>query len=446
MPTNRSDYRTIHFVSLGCAKNRVDTEVMAGIAMEQGLEIVEHPEDADIIVVNTCAFIESSKKESIQTLFDLAQYRTQGRLRLLVSAGCLSQRYGKELERDMPEISHIFGTSYPDWISRIIEGSAERAEFGPAGHFLQESSTPRFLEGSAPSAYIKIADGCSRQCAFCAIPQIRGKAKSRPIDDIVRESRALARRGVKELCLVAQDTSAYGRDLNDGTTLVRLLTALDAESGIAWVRLLYLYPDPIINELVEALPRLPTVVPYLDIPIQHISDAMLKEMRRGHRTFTLKRLMERIRERAPEIFLRTTVLVGHPKESESDFDELFGFINEIAFDHFGAFRYSREEGTRSYLSEALVPPRISYQRFRKVMALGRSISKRRIRRLKGTTLHVLVEGPADKDGYVLMGRHQGQAPEVDGVTYIVSSSAKPGDIIHGRVVETYDFDLVVEPL
>ncbi|MBN1655760.1 MAG: 30S ribosomal protein S12 methylthiotransferase RimO [Deltaproteobacteria bacterium] len=446
MPPFKSAIRTIHFVSLGCAKNRVDTEVMAGIAVEQGLRIVANPLDAEIIVVNTCGFIRSAKEESIQTLLEMARYRTSGRLRLLVSAGCLSQRYGEELARNMPELSHVFGTSYPDWIARIVDRSAPRVQIGPAGHFLQDIKTPRFIQGKNPSAYLKIADGCSRRCAFCAIPLIRGKAKSRAVGEIRREVEKMAGHGIKEICLVAQDSSAYGRDLNRGIDLVRLLRVLNSTPGITWIRLLYLYPDRVIYRLLEALPDLPKVVPYLDIPIQHASDRMLKEMRRGHHASSLRRLMERIRKQSPQIFLRTTVLVGYPTESESDFKALLDFLAEIEFDHIGAFRYSREEGTRSYAREPRVPPAVSYSRLRKIMALGRRISKRRNKMLNGKTVDVLVEGAADDDGFVLFGRHQGQAPEVDGVTYIVSSSAQFGDTIRARVIKSDAFDLVVEPI
>lgn len=438
--------RTICFISLGCAKNRVDTEVMAGIAIEQGLRLVAHPSDADIVVVNTCGFIQSAKEESIETLLELGRYKREGRLQYLVAAGCLSQRYGEELARDMPELSHVLGTSYPDWIGRIINGTASRLEVGAAGHFLQDKNTPRFIQGKSSCSYVKIADGCSRRCAFCAIPLIRGKAKSRAVDDIRREVEKIAASDIKEVCLVAQDSSAYGRDIDDGTNLITLLTTLNAASGIAWIRLLYLYPDPVIHQLLDALPDLPKVVPYLDIPIQHASDAMLKMMRRGHRASTLRRLMKRIREQTPEVFLRTTVLVGHPAENESDFEALVEFLHEFEFDHIGAFRYSPEEGTRSYSSRPLVPPGVSYRRYRKVMALGRRISKRRNRALKGELLDVLIEGFADSDRFVLVGRHQGQAPEVDGVTYVVSSTALPGDLIRARVTKTDAFDLVVEPI
>jgi ribosomal protein S12 methylthiotransferase len=446
MTSTKPTIRTIYFVSLGCAKNRVDTEVMAGIAIDQGLRIVAHPSDADIVVVNTCGFIQSAKEESIQTLLDLARYKREGRLRFLVAAGCLSQRYGRELARDMPELSHVLGTSCPDWIGRIINGTASRVEVGEAGHFLQDHNTPRFVQGQSSFAYIKIADGCSRECAFCAIPLIRGKAESRGVDDIRQEVERMADSRVKEVCLVAQDCSAYGRDIDDRTNLVSLLTTLNAVSGISWIRLLYLYPDPVIDQLLEALPDLPKVVPYLDIPIQHASDTMLKAMRRGHRASRLRRLITRIREQTPDVFLRTTVLVGHPAESESDFKALVDFLEEFEFDHIGAFRYSLEEGTRSYTSRPLVPIGISYRRYRKVMALGRRISKRRNRKLKGRVLDVLIEAAADEDGFVLIGRHQGQAPEVDGVTYVVSSAARPGEMIRARVTKTDAFDLVVEPV
>lgn len=446
MAFTQSAVRTVCFVSLGCAKNRVDTEVMAGIAIDLGLRIVACPSDADVVVVNTCGFIQSAKEESIQTLLELARYKREGRLQYLVAAGCLSQRYGQELARDMPELSHVLGTSYPDWIGRIIKGEASRLEVGPAGHFLQNRNTPRFVQSQICSAYIKIADGCSRHCSFCAIPLIRGKAESRGVGDIRQEVERIVDSDVKEVCLVAQDCSSYGRDIDDRTSLVSLLTALNSVPNLTWIRLLYLYPDPVIYQLLEALPDLPKVVPYFDIPIQHASDSMLKAMHRGHRASTLRRLMTRIREAAPEVFLRTTVLVGHPAESESDFDALLAFIEEFEFDRIGAFRYSPEEGTHSYTCKPLVPPSVSYRRYRKVMALGRRISTRRNKMLKGKVIDVLIEGVGDEDGFVLRGRHLGQAPEVDGVTYVVSTNAQIGDMVRGRVVKADAFDLVVEPI
>ena len=418
---------------------------MAGIATREGLRLTADSRRADIIVVNTCAFIESAKRESIEVLLQMARHRVEGRARYLVAAGCLAQRHGFELGEQMPEISHLLGTGRTARFGRIIAGRAPRYQIGPAGCYLQGRTTPRFGEPGAVSAFVKIADGCSRRCAFCAIPGIKGRAQSRPVDDIVREARQLGRRGVKEICLVAQDTAAYGRDLPGGQELAGLLRALDAVETIDWIRLLYLYPDTVDKRLLRSMRESPRVVPYLDIPIQHASGAMLRRMRRGHGPERLRRLFETVRERIPGAFIRTTVLVGHPGESERDFAELMRFLQWAEPDHLGAFRYSDEQGTASYATGPAVAPRLSYQRLRQVIALGRRISRERNRRLRGERIEVLIEGTADERGWVLVGRHPGQAPEVDGATYVVSCQAQRGDRISGRVIKSGPYDLAIDP-
>ncbi len=449
MPKRKIDndtLKTIHFVSLGCPKNRVDSEVMAGVATQHGLDIVADPTDADVIVVNTCAFIESAKEESVDALLDMARLRKNGRLKRLVSAGCLSQRFGEDLAREMPEIDNLLGTEFPEEIGRVVRGKAPRISVGPPAHLLPGPDTPRFTEPGAASAYVKIADGCSRKCAFCAIPGIRGKARSRPVKEIVAEAELLVSRGVKELNLVAQDTSAYGRDLPGGADLETLLRALSRVRNVAWIRMLYLYPDTVTDRLLKAMRDLEPVVPYLDIPIQHASEGMLRRMRRGHGPGRLRRLVERVRKIVPQAFLRTTVLVGHPGESKEDFAELLDLLEWARFDNLGAFRYSDEDGTAAFGMKNKVAPRDSYNRLRKVMALGRRISRQNNRARIGTKIEVLVEDAADSQGYVLVGRHAGQASDIDGITYITSSDARIGDIIQTRVIKSDDFDLVVEPI
>ena len=446
--SKKKNKKTIHFVSLGCPKNRVDSEVMAGQVLKLGHEIVADPSDADVIVVNTCAFIERAREESVDTLLEMARVGGAGRCTKLIATGCMAQRYGAELAKEMPEVTHVVGVG-DDQVSTVgslIEEEGPLVTVGPPAHFLQGIDTPRFVEPGTPSAYVKIADGCSRKCGFCAIPGIRGKARSRPIPEIVAEAESLASKGVLELNLVAQDTSAYGRDLDGQTDLSKLIRSLDAVDGIAWIRLLYLYPDAVSAELLETIRDSKKTLPYLDIPIQHASANMLKRMRRGHGPEGLRRLVARIRRILPGGFLRTAVLVGHPGETEQDFAELIDFLKWARFDHLGAFRYSDEEGTPSFQTGPRVAPGTSYNRLRKVMALGKKISREANRALKNTTLQVLVESIADEQGYVLTGRHQGQAPEVDGVTYVVSSDARPGDIVEGRVVKLDAYDLVVEPL
>lgn len=437
----------IYFLSLGCAKNRVDTEVMAGIALQKGYQIVSDAKDADIVLVNTCAFIEKAREESIATLLDMAATMDKrGRKGSLIAAGCLAQRYPAELAAEMPELAHLLGTGRIHRFADLLDGIAQRIEVGKAGHFLQSFDTPRFIEPFSKSAYVKIADGCSRKCAFCSIPMIRGRATSRSIDEIVEESRRLVEQGITELNLVAQDTSTYGRERRDGTDLVGLLQKLDSSSGATWIRLLYLYPDAVSNELLRTIASLPRVVPYLDIPIQHISANMLKTMKRGHTTERVGELIVRARELVPDAFLRTTVLVGHPGETDRDFQQLLEFIEWAKFNHLGVFRYSDEEGTAARASKDKVSALVSYNRFRKVVALQRRIARDRNKELIGTKVAVLAEGYDDERGYVLRGRHAGQAPLVDGVTFLVSCGAEPGEMVNARVVDAGDYDLVAEPL
>lgn len=446
MSAKKRDTRTIHFVSLGCPKNRVDTEVLAGMAVARGMTIVPEPEDADVIVVNTCGFIADAKEESVNTLLAMGRHRLEGRCQKLVASGCLSQRYPEEVAAEMPEIDCVLGTRAPETFDAILDEGDRVVEIGPADHFLQRPRTPRFVQPGAPSAYLKIADGCSRKCAFCAIPAIRGRARSRPVREIVAEARRLVRAGVVEINLVSQDTSGYGVDLGPDDDLVTLLEALDRVRGLRWIRLLYLYPDGVPDVLLAAVADLGKVVPYLDVPVQHASARVLRAMRRGHGVGALESLVERARRKVPGVFLRTTVLVGHPGETVEDVDRLLGFMERARFDHLGVFRYSDEEGTSSFGREPVPSRRDSYNRRRKVMAAQRRIARQKNRSLVGREVEVLVEGVADDAGYVLLGRHAGQAPEVDGVTYLVSSDAGMGEIVRARVIDFKDHDLVAQPV
>ena len=444
--SKKSSLETIYFVSLGCPKNRVDSEVMAGVALEGGLALVGEPDKADVIVVNTCGFIGDAKEESINTLLEMAQYKNSGRCSMLIAAGCLCQLYSDDLADALPELDKIIGTDRPDQLMKFLTSNANRIEVGSPGHFLQHPKTPRFLNPDAASAYVKISDGCSRKCAFCIIPQIRGAASSRPVKDIVAEVKKMTSVGVREINLVAQDTSAYGRDLNNKTDLVTLIRELDKVDGLCWMRLLYLYPDTIPDEIFYAMRDLKTLVPYLDMPIQHSSPTMLKHMHRGHGTSVLKDLIDRARSIVPGIFLRTTALVGFPGETQKDVDHLVEFIKQAKFNHLGVFRYSDVEGTFSYKKEPQVSKRDSYNRWRKIMATQRKIAAKNARDMIGQTVEVLVESTADDQGFVLQGRHSGQAPEIDGVTYLVSCTASPGDIVAARIIDSKIHDLVAEPM
>lgn len=438
--------KTVYFVSLGCPKNRVDTDIMAAALIEKGLHLVFAPEEADVIVVNTCSFIGDAKTESIDELLEMATYRKSGRCQLLVAAGCLPQRNGDELKTAMPEIDAMLGTGTPDRIAELIDGHSIELQPGTGAHFLQQINTARLVTPGQTSVYIKIADGCSRKCAFCAIPGIRGKGESRTIENVVAEARMLAEAGAKELVLVAQDTAAYGRDLNDGTNLAGLLHQLNQVEGVQWIRVMYLYPDSVDETLLRAMRDLDKVMPYLDIPIQHVSAAMLKAMRRGHGKKQLQGSIALAKRMLPEAFLRTTVLLGFPGETESDVLELLQFMTDTQFHHLGAFRYSDEAGTPAFGRTPQVSRRDSYNRYRKVMALQKRIVKRNNQALIGKTLPVLIEDVADDGGFVFEGRHIGQAPEIDGVTYVVNANVQPGDIVLCKITDCKEYDLVAEPL
>jgi ribosomal protein S12 methylthiotransferase len=437
---------TIHLVSLGCAKNRVDSEVMLGVAERAGYEHVQDPEAADVIVVNTCGFIGEAKKESIETIFEMASHKESGQCRRLVVAGCLSQRHPHELAEEMPEVDHFLGSSDMLALEAVLSGEAERMLVGNPANWVVRASDPRTVSTGAASAFVKIAEGCNRTCSFCVIPKLRGKQRSRPADDVVREVEMLAARGVFELNVVSQDTIAYGRDLpsSDRADLASLVRRIADTAGVRWVRLLYLYPESLTDELVDLLAHHPRVVPYVDMPLQHAADGMLRRMRRGHGGARLRALVERLRRKVPNVVFRTAFIVGHPGETDDEFRELLDFVRWAEFDRLAAFRYSDEEGVASQTLDGKVPDAIAAQRYRKLMALQRPISHRKNEALVGKKLEVLVEGQSDEHEFVLMGRHRGQAPEIDGQVYLSGGDATPGTMREVLVTQASDYDLVGE--
>lgn len=338
-------HRTIHFVSLGCPKNRVDSEVMLGVSRAGGLEHVADASEADVIVVNTCGFIGEAKKESIETIFEMAAMKEHGRCKKLVVSGCLSQRHPEELAAEMPEVDHFLGSSDMLKLGRVLEGGAERMLVGNPAEWLPSFESPRALTTRGGSAYVKIAEGCNRTCSFCVIPELRGKQRSRAIPDVVREVEALVAQGVREICLVSQDTIAYGRDLEgpEKRELAALVRAVADVPGVAWVRVFYLYPEKMTDELLELLAHHPRVLPYVDMPLQHAADGMLRRMRRGHGGDRLRRVVSTLRERVPGLTFRTAFIVGHPGETDAEFDELVAFVKWAEFDRVGVFLYSDEE-------------------------------------------------------------------------------------------------------
>ncbi len=440
--------KTIHFVSLGCPKNRVDTEVMLGVAREGGYRIVPEAEDAEVVVVNTCGFIGEAKKESLATIFELAELKKHGNCKRLVVAGCLSQRYPAELSARMPEVDHFLGSSDMRKLAGVLEGGAERMLVGNPADWIVSASDPRVLSGSPVSAYVKIAEGCNRRCAFCTIPEFRGKQRSRPADDVVREVTRLVSQGVLEVCLISQDTVAYGRDLaeDDRRSLADLVRRVADVPGVRWVRLFYLYPEILDDALVELLVGHPRVVPYVDMPLQHAADTMLRRMRRGHGKDRQKRVVERLRKDVPNLSFRTAFIVGHPGETEAEFEELCEFVRWARFEHVGVFRYSDEESAASHALSEKVPPLVAANRYRKLMALQRRIARERNAALVGSELQVLVEGASEEHEYVVQGRHAGQAPEIDGQVYLSGGAASPGQMLRVRISQASDYDLVGEIL
>jgi len=436
--------RTIYFVSLGCAKNRVDTEVMLGVSDESGYRIVEDPVDAEVIVINTCGFIGPAKEESVATILEMGTHKEAGTCQKLVVAGCLSQRYPEELASELPEVDHFLGSSDMLKLRTVLGGAEERMLVGNPAQYTMRADDPRVLTGQTHRAYVKIAEGCNRECSFCAIPSFRGKQRSRPIADLVREAERLAAAGVVELNLISQDTIAYGRDLGRHESLAELLTALGDVDGIRWVRAHYLYPETLTDALVDVLCHHDKVLPYIDMPLQHASDSILRAMRRGHGGERMYKVVERLRRAITDMVFRTTFIVGHPGETDADFEALRKFVEWAEFDHVGVFVYSPEEGTRSAEMEHQVGDDVAAARRDELMSVQRPISRDRLHLRVGTELDVLVEGVSDESELLLQGRWWGQAPEVDGSVYLANGTACAGEIRRVLVTDAADYDLMAD--
>jgi ribosomal protein S12 methylthiotransferase len=435
---------TLHIVSLGCPKNRVDSEVMLGVADQAGYRLVQDPSEAEVIVVNTCGFIGNAKKESIETIFDLAQYKDEGLCKKLVVAGCLSQRHPQEMAEEMPEVDHFLGSSDMLKLKEVLQGNAERMLVGNPAQWVVRASDPRLVSTGQASAYVKIAEGCNRTCSFCVIPELRGKQRSRSADDVVREVESLASQGIFEINLVSQDTIAYGRDHSkeERSTLASLVERIADVPGVRWVRIHYLYPETITEELINLLGQHPRVLPYIDMPLQHAADGMLRRMKRGHGGQRLRDVVERLRKHVPGLVFRTAFIVGHPGESEQEFEELCEFVQWAEFDRVGVFKYSDEESAASFHLSDKVKSKTTNQRFRKLMSLQKSIAHKKNQALLGKVLEVLVEGSSDEHEYVVMGRHAGQAPDIDGQVYLSEGEAYPGELRRVEITQASHYDLV----
>lgn len=442
--------RKIGYISLGCAKNLVDTEVMLGLLDDHNFEISEELEDAEFIIINTCTFIEKAKQQSIDMIIEAGKYKKFGKCKGLLIAGCMSQQYGEELFSLLPEIDAMLGTG--SW-NRIIE-AIEAVDDGKRAVFMDEMTNiydermPRIYTTPEYSAYIKIAEGCDNGCTFCIIPKVRGRFRSRTIESIVEEAKFLASTGVKEINLVAQDSTFYGADINDGKPLiVDLLKALVAIEDIKWVRMLYMYPKHFTDELLDYVVSEPKVCSYIDVPLQHISNNILRRMNRKDTREGIESLLKKIRSQKEHLTLRTSIIVGFPGETDEEFAELCEFVKEVRFDNLGVFTYSQEEGTGAGIMPNQIPEEIKEERYHALMAIQAKISEENNRDLEGSIHEALVESiEVDEAGNkIIMGRMENQAPDVDGNIYIENDDTlQIGDIVPVKVVQGFAYDVIGE--
>ncbi|MGL5478017.1 MAG: 30S ribosomal protein S12 methylthiotransferase RimO [Clostridium sp.] len=431
----------VGMVSLGCDKNRVDSEIMLG-AMNRRYEITNNPKEADIIIVNTCGFIESAKQESIDTILEMAEYKTKYNCKLLIATGCLTQRYGDELKKLMPEIDIMLGvndyTKIDELINDFIRNKDGKTEINYSDENINEGE--RILTTDKSTAYIRIAEGCNNFCTYCIIPKIRGKFRSRKMENIIAEAKVLASRGVKEVILIAQDTTLYGSDIYGEKRLHLLLKELSTIEGIEWIRVLYCYPEEIYDELIEEISKNDKVVKYLDLPIQHISSKILKLMGRKTNKEDIIKKIDDLRNNIDNVTLRTSLIVGFPNESEEDFNELKDFLSDYKLDKVGVFKYSREEGTPAAIMDGQIDEEIKELREKELMLLQNSISKEINNKKIGRIYSVLVEGQNDNKFY---GRNYEMAPEIDGnVFFTKKCTPKIGDFVKVKIEDNTDYDLV----
>ncbi len=447
--------KKVHIVSLGCPKNLVDSEVMGAALAQGGYLLTDKPEEASVIMINTCAFILPAKEESIEEILRMAAWKKGGKgpCTHLVVTGCLPQRYREGLEEALPEVDLFLGISETPHIARHLDGllgvpggagcRKHRSLIGEPT-FLMNAGHRRLISTTLPSAYLKIADGCSNRCSYCVIPDIRGEARSRPIDDVVREAANLVSQGVRELIITAQDTTAYGRDLKRRPTLSMLLRELARLDGIAWIRLLYTYPAHLTEELLRTIAAEERICNYLDIPIQHSDDSILRAMRRQGDVALIRETVGQARSIIPDVALRTSIIVGFPGETAQRFENLLTFIREIRFDHLGVFPYSREEGTEAAALPSRISEREKERRRNLVMEEQAQISREINSALIGTHQECLIEGKSDLAGYTHTGRCRRQAPEIDGLTHLRGGNPEPGTIATCRIIAADDYDLFAE--
>jgi len=441
------DKLKVSLVSLGCPKNLVDSEVMLGHLPLDRYEIILDESEADIIVVNTCAFINDAKEESIDTILEVSDYKEDGNCKLLVVAGCLPQRYQDILKEQLPEVDLFLGTAEGPRIVELIEQQLQSqtpAQEVGVPNYLYDHETPRVNSSPTYSSYVKIAEGCSNHCSYCVIPQLRGKLRSRSIASVVQETRNLVDQGVTEIILIAQDITDYGADRNDGATLEKLLKELVKVENIVWIRLLYAYPDGVSDELIELIATEEKICNYLDLPLQHIDDQMLTQMNRHLDEGQTRDLVQRLRDRIPDLTLRTSFIVGFPGETREQFDKLLKFVEAGLFERVGVFRYSREEGTVAAKLPGQIPARTKTSRLNKLMKAQARVSFSKNRALVGRTEQVLVEGYSEETDLLLKGRSARQAPDIDGQYLITSGVADVGEYVHLKITDSSEYDLIGE--
>jgi len=432
----------IKFVTLGCEKNLVDSEIMSGLVAEHGFELVENKEEATVIVVNTCGFIDAAKEESVNTILDMAELKETGALKALIVSGCLTQRYKEQLMEEMPEIDGIVGTGDFDKITDIVEQALGGKKPVAVGNpvFNYERKLPRRLSTPRYTAYVKIAEGCDNACTFCSIPIMRGAFRSRSIESIVSEVESLAKQGVKEISLIAQDSTNYGTDLYDSFMLPTLMNRVSEVEGIEWVRLHYAYPGFFTDELIDTIASNPKICKYIDMPLQHSEDSILKRMRRPGRQRDVRELVAKIRAKIPDAVLRTSIIVGFPGETDEDFEKLEAFIREMKFDRLGVFTYSKEEDTPASRLPDQVDDAVKEYRAARLMEVQREVAKEANGRFVGKTMDVLIER-YDGRNDVFVGRSQYDAPEIDGEVFVTGCKPEIGQLQKVRITHSIEFDL-----
>ena len=454
--TTKFETKSLYFSSLGCSKNLVDSEVMLGHLGLDGFDVVETPSEAEVIVVNTCSFVEAAKVESIETVLDLSEYKNPevGKCKALVMSGCMAQRYSGELEKEMPEIDMFIGTGEYNKIVPLLKafenGKLEKKSFVEIPKFIHTEFDPRVNTAPGYMAWLKISEGCNRNCTFCIIPTLRGRLRSRTVESLVEEAKKLASNGVRELNLISQDFSDYGVDFLDkpkakngeNPQIYSLLSELEKIEGIDWIRVFYFYPDDLTEDVMDLMANSTKICQYLDMPIQHLASPVLKRMNRKVTGDIIRSKIKTLREKIPGIILRTSVIVGFPGETEDDFEELLEGIEELKFDHLGVFKYSDEDGTPALRLPNKVDQNIIEERFEKIYEVQKEIVREVNKKWLGQTIDVLVEGVHDETELLLQGRHFGQAPDIDGKVIINDGMAKAGDIVKVEVSEVLDYDLV----